>query len=66
MMKVDYAITASLESLREFPELVPLVEKLVEGKLLDEVGKSNLSEFVEATGWSVEDVVDDLRDVGKS
>ena len=65
MMKVDYAITASFEPLHEFPELVPLVEKLVGGKLLDEVGKSSLREFVEATGWSVEDV-DDLRDVRKS
>jgi hypothetical protein len=58
---VKYSI--SLELLREFPELVPLMEKLIELKPLDEVDKSNLRELVEATGWSVEDVVDDLRNV---
>jgi len=51
------------ELLRAFPELIPLVKKLVEGKPLDEVDKSNLREFVEATGWSFEDIVDDLRNV---
>jgi hypothetical protein len=63
MMKVDHAITASSEPLHEFPELIPLAEKLVEGKPLDEVDKSNLSELVKATGWSVKDVVDDLKNV---
>jgi len=66
MVKVDYAITASLEPLREFPELVPLVEKLVKRRPLDEIDKSNLSELVEATGWSIEDVVDDLRNVWRN
>jgi len=51
------------EFLCEFPELVPLVKKLVEGKPLDEVDKSSLRELVEATGWSFEDIVDDLRNV---
>jgi len=51
------------ELLREFPELIPLVEKLVEEKPLDEVDKSSLRELVEATGWSFDDVVDDLRNV---
>ena len=63
MMKVDHAITASSEPLHEFPELIPLAEKLVEGEPLDEVDKSNLSELVKATGWSVKDVVDDLKNV---
>jgi len=58
---VKYSIP--LELLREFPELVPLMEKLIESKPLDEVDKSNLRELVEATSWSFEDVVDDLKNV---
>ena len=54
------------EPLHEFPELAPLVEKLVEGEPLNEVDKSNLRELVEATGWSVEDVVDELRSVWRN
>jgi hypothetical protein len=66
MTKVNYAISASLELLHEFPELAPLVEKLIGLKPLDEVDKSNLRELVEATGWSVDDIVDELRSVWKN
>jgi hypothetical protein len=38
------------ELLHEFPELAPLVKKLIGWKPLDEVDKSNLRELVEATG----------------
>lgn len=65
VVKVDRAVTASLEPLREFPELVPLVEKLAGGRPLDEASEAGLSELAKATGWSVEDVVDDLRGVGR-
>jgi len=58
---VDGAITGSLEPLYGFPELFPLVEKLIEEKPLDETDEANLRELVGATGWSVDDVVDDLR-----
>jgi hypothetical protein len=37
----------ALRLLQEFPELVPLLEKLVEEKPLREVDKSNLSKLVE-------------------
>ncbi|NAZ25426.1 MAG: hypothetical protein GU357_06680 [Thermofilum sp.] len=58
---MDGAITGSLEPLYEFPELFPLVEKLIEKKPLDETDEANLRELAGATGWSVDDVVDDLR-----
>jgi hypothetical protein len=61
VIKVDGAITGSLEPLYEFPELFPLVGKLVEKKPLDETDEANLRELAGATGWSVEDVADDLR-----
>jgi hypothetical protein len=50
-----------LKSLHEFPELFALVGKLVEEKPLDETDEANLRELAGATGWSVDDVVDDLR-----
>ena len=59
--RVDGVITESAEPLYEFPELFSLVEKLIEKKPLDETDEANLRELVEATGWSVEDVTDDLR-----
>jgi hypothetical protein len=40
------------------------VEKPIDGKPPNDVGKGDLSEFVEATGWSVEDVVGGLRNAG--
>ena len=61
MIKVDGAITKSLKPFHEFPELFPSVEKLIEKRSLSETDKANLRELVEATGWSVDDVVDDLR-----
>jgi len=61
VIKVDGAITESLKPLYEFPELFVLVGKLVEGKPLDETDEANLRELAGATGWSVDDVVDDLR-----
>jgi hypothetical protein len=61
VIKVDGAITESLKSLYEFPELFALVGKLVEEKPLDETDEANLRELAGATGWSVDDVVDDLR-----
>ena len=59
--KVDGAIKGSLEALYEFPELFPLVEKLIEKKPLEETDEANLRELAGAMGWSVEDVADDLR-----
>jgi hypothetical protein len=44
-----------------FRGLVALVWKLVEEKPLDETDEANLRELAGATGWSVDDVVDDLR-----
>jgi hypothetical protein len=61
VIKVDGAITESLKPLYEFPELFALVGKLVEEKPLDETDEANLRELAGATGWSVDDVVDDLR-----
>ncbi|MCC6004588.1 MAG: PaREP1 family protein [Thermofilum sp.] len=58
---MDGAVTAFLKSLYEFPGLVALVWKLVEEKPLDETDEANLRELAGATGWSVDDVVDDLR-----
>jgi hypothetical protein len=45
--KVDHAISVSLKPLHKFPELAPLVEKLIELRPLDEVDESNLCELVE-------------------
>jgi len=61
VIKVDGAITESLKPLYEFPELFTLVGKLVEKKPLDETDEANLRELAGATGWSVDDVIDDLR-----
>ncbi|MEM0009725.1 MAG: PaREP1 family protein [Thermofilum sp.] len=60
-IKLDGAATVFLKPLYEFPELFALVGKLVEGKPLDETDEANLRELAGATGWSVDDVVDDLR-----
>jgi hypothetical protein len=61
MIKLDGAATVFLKPLYEFPELFALVGKLAEGKPLDETDEANLRELAGATGWSVEDVADDLR-----
>ncbi|NAZ24813.1 MAG: hypothetical protein GU357_03515, partial [Thermofilum sp.] len=60
-VEIDSATTAFLKPLYEFPELFALVGKLVEEKPLDETDEANLRELAGATGWSVDDVVDDLR-----
>jgi hypothetical protein len=59
--RVDGAIKGSLETLYEFPELFPLIEKLIQKKPLEETDEANLRELAGAMGWSVEDVADDLR-----
>jgi hypothetical protein len=61
MIKLNGAATVFLKPLYEFPELFALVGKLVEKKPLDETDEANLRELAGATGWSVDDVVDDLR-----
>ena len=61
MMNMDGAVTAFLKFLYEFPGLFVLVWKLVEEKPLDETDEAYLRELAWATGWSVDDVVDDLR-----
>jgi hypothetical protein len=40
------------------------VEKPIDGRPPNDVGKGGLSELVEATGWSVEDVVGGLGNAG--
>ena len=50
-----------MKSLHKFPELFALVGKLIEKKPLEETDEANLRELAGAMGWSVDDVVDDLR-----
>lgn len=49
-----------LELARDWPEVVVISVKLVQGRELDERDKLWLSEMAEACGWSVEDVAEDL------
>ncbi|MEM4033599.1 MAG: PaREP1 family protein [Sulfolobales archaeon] len=55
----------SLTPLQEFSELAPLVEKLINGRPLDKIDRLNLDEIVKTVGWSVEDVVDELKNLGE-
>jgi len=54
----------SLELLREWPKIVEVSAKLVRGEELDEHGEMWIREVAEATGWSMNDIVDEFRSLG--
>jgi hypothetical protein len=63
--EMQSATTMSSILLYEFPELIPLVEKLVREKPLDDCDKLNLYEIAKAVGWNIEDVIDELKNLWK-
>ena len=63
--EMQSATTTSSILLYEFPELIPLVEKLVREKPLDDCDKLNLYEIAKAVGWNIEDVIDELKNLWK-
>jgi len=50
-----------LELLREWPEVVEISAKLVRGERLDEMDKLWIREVAEATGWGVDDVIEEFK-----
>lgn len=54
---------SSYTYLREFPELIPLVRKLIEEKPLDDIDRFNLNDLANAVGWSIEDISEELRNI---
>jgi len=52
------------ELLRDWPEVVEVSAKLLRGEELDECGELWVRGIAEATGWSVNDVVEELRSLG--
>jgi len=49
----------------KWPEVVRIHEKLVKGEKFSSLDKQWIKELVEATGWSVEDVMDEIKNLDK-
>lgn len=61
--EIHHMATVSFTSLQEFPELVPLVRKLIEEKPLDDIDMLNMVELAKAVGWNIEDASDELKNI---
>jgi len=53
-----------VELLVEWPEVAEIVSKLVRGAELSEIDKQWIKELADASGWDVEDLVEDLKSFG--
>jgi len=49
----------------KWPEVVRIHEKLVKGERFSSLDKQWIKELVEETGWSVEDVMDEIKNLDK-